>query len=143
MIKVSFTNPGHILRSLKIKNLMEDSENPYTKTKNSKKKTKELVKSFLADNKKRLACQDCLVFKDEARKRKIRHCDECGICVEGLDHHCGVLGNCIADRNLRNFNLILGAFLSTVGLAYVSMFIAFCSCGTNAFDNYNDNSSRS
>ena len=32
--------------------------------------------------------------------KKLKHCYECGICVIGIDHHCGVFGKCIARNNL-------------------------------------------
>ena len=32
--------------------------------------------------------------------RDLYHCHKCGICVIGIDHHCGVFGKCIAKNNL-------------------------------------------
>ena len=26
---------------------------------------------------------------------KVSHCDDCGVCVENMDHHCGVFDRCI------------------------------------------------
>lgn len=44
------------------------------------------------------------------------HCDDCKTCVLRNDHHCGVIVNCVADRNFKAF--VLGFFyaglLSTV-----------------------------
>ena len=31
------------------------------------------------------------------------HCSDCNICVEGYDHHCGVVGTCIGDPNMKYF----------------------------------------
>ena len=32
--------------------------------------------------------------------KKLKHCTFCGICVIGIDHHCGVFGKCIARNNI-------------------------------------------
>ena len=31
------------------------------------------------------------------------HCYECNACVEGHDHHCGVVGTCIGDKTFKYF----------------------------------------
>ena len=32
------------------------------------------------------------------------HCiDGCDVCVEGYDHHCGVIGICVGDFNFKYF----------------------------------------
>ena len=101
MVKVAFTNPGHIKR--------ERPKNP-------------LPDSYYH-------CKKCWITKREARERGIVHCNDCDVCVYGYDHHCGVLGNCIGARNLWNFNLMIGLFMLTVITFYVSLFLAMWKCG--------------
>mmetsp|Transcript_8448 Transcript_8448/g.14166 ORF Transcript_8448/g.14166 Transcript_8448/m.14166 type:complete len:96 (+) Transcript_8448:522-809(+) len=43
------------------------------------------------------------------------HCSDCDCCVEGHDHHCGVVGVCIGDKNFRYFL----QFLSYTGLQII------------------------
>eukprot|EP00760_Papus_ankaliazontas_P038740 PhM_4_TR9269/c0_g1_i1/m.28449/K20029/ZDHHC3_7_25; palmitoyltransferase ZDHHC3/7/25 len=46
------------------------------------------------------ACARC----DRGRARpQTHHCGKCGECVEGLDHHCVIVANCIGRRNRRYF----------------------------------------
>ena len=48
-------------------------------------------------------CKDCLV----RRRSDIVHCDLCGCCVEGYDHHCGVVGICVGDKTFKPFILFI------------------------------------
>lgn len=40
------------------------------------------------------------------------HCEDCDMCVLRQDHHCGVIVNCVADRNFKAF--VLGFFYAGV-----------------------------
>lgn len=40
------------------------------------------------------------------------HCKDCGCCYNRLDHHCGVTGQCIGDRNFKAF--ILSFFYASI-----------------------------
>lgn len=134
MVKVSFTNPGHILRTLNLKDLIKDPKNPFFGHPYAIERQEELVAAFYRKHAHNLQCEQCLVFKDEAKDRSIEHCDECEMCVEGYDHHCGVLGNCVGKRNLFSFNSMIWWFMGTVCFAYFCMFLALYSCGSTAFD---------
>ena len=49
-------------------------------------------------NKKIQYCKKCN-FEYPFHK-KLSHCYNCGICIIGIDHHCGVFGKCIARNNI-------------------------------------------
>ena len=55
-------------------------------------------------NGRKIICRKCNSYQDE----QLMHCYHCGTCVEGHDHHCDVLGNCIAKNNLIAFKVFLG-----------------------------------
>ena len=46
-------------------------------------------------------CQKCMLPKPKGAE----HCEDCDHCVLRYDHHCGVIGACIADKNLKSFVL--------------------------------------
>ena len=50
----------------------------------------------------------CMVCKGY-RTENMEHCEECGVCVEGLDHHCGFFNKCIAGPQKFAFYGFLGA----------------------------------
>ena len=58
-------------------------------------------------------CNECKIW--ERVDRKISHCNDCGVCVEGYDHHCPWTGKCIGRKTIFFFNtflyLILGIIL--------------------------------
>ena len=49
-------------------------------------------------------CPECKFYYD--LNKKVNHCFDCGICIEGYDHHCPWVSKCIGNKNLYNkFNL--------------------------------------
>ena len=48
----------------------------------------------------------------------LTHCEECGVCYIGRDHHCDVFGKCIAKNNLFIFSI----FCIGVGFLFVFNF---------------------
>lgn len=46
-----------------------------------------------------------------------RHCNSCGYCVRGFDHHCMLLRNCVGVANRRLFFVYLLSINSQVATA--------------------------
>ena len=46
-------------------------------------------------------CRDCDMWI--RRDRDIMHCYECGVCIEGYDHHCPWTGKCIGRKTIYFF----------------------------------------
>jgi hypothetical protein len=62
-------------------------------------------------------CRTCHHF----RPRRASHCRLCKVCLLEHDHHCGVLGCCVAARNLRWFVLYLA--VTTAASLYGSLIL--------------------
>jgi len=62
-------------------------------------------------------CPTCNIV----RPPRSGHCFNCDYCVEEFDHHCGVLGSCVAKRTFRFFAMF---FYATTPLA--GYIFAFC-----------------
>jgi len=58
-------------------------------------------------------CNKCLIFRD----RTIEHCDDCGLCMKNLDHHCIFTGKCIAENNLFCFYTFLVSIFGFFGFS--------------------------
>ena len=64
-------------------------------------------------------CETCKLL----RPPRASHCQHCGNCVDGFDHHCGMIGACIGVRNLKFFCLFLWATsLLTIDVAGWSIY---------------------
>jgi hypothetical protein len=59
-------------------------------------------------------CKTCNII----RPPKTSHCSFCDHCVMNFDHHCFFVGNCIGERNEKNFYIFLlfGTLISTSNL---------------------------
>ncbi|KAJ1462517.1 hypothetical protein M885DRAFT_505425 [Pelagophyceae sp. CCMP2097] len=53
-------------------------------------------------------CPACCAFKPSASPDFV-HCSRCNTCVHQRDHHCVLLGRCVARHNQWNFVSLLGA----------------------------------
>lgn len=96
----AFTNPGHKQRKMTYP---------------------EFLKAKEADQ---ISCYQCLTLKTDG----CTHCEDCGLCVEALDHHCVVMGNCIAKYNLIPFYFMLGFCLVGFVIVYVIIILSIEKC---------------
>jgi len=60
-------------------------------------------------------CTTCKIM----RPPKASHCSDCNNCVQGFDHHCFFVGNCIGRRNHKYFLLFL--FFATLFCLYTTI----------------------
>lgn len=61
------------------------------------------VDIYIARDAHTIVCGVCAVLRPPGA----RHCDRCGRCIQGLDHHCGFMGQCVGKLNLRTFRVLL------------------------------------
>jgi hypothetical protein len=61
-------------------------------------------------------CEICKVFRSS---ENVVHCEFCGVCIEGHDHHCVWIGKCVGKNNKCLFNCIF------VSICLVYAFLIF------------------
>ena len=47
-------------------------------------------------------------------KQISEHCDDCGVCILKIDHHCGFFDRCIGQANLILFYCVLTLFFCSL-----------------------------
>ncbi|CAG9319376.1 unnamed protein product [Blepharisma stoltei] len=67
--------------------------------------TQEEIELGKAENKS--FCRVCHVMTAKGTE----HCEDCGLCCEGYDHHCPLSGKCIGKGNIIWFYLFLASIL--------------------------------
>lgn len=72
------------------------------------------LENFYMIGKSRIEIKKCRECRNYIRMDiKTNHCYECGVCVEGHDHHCPWTSKCIGKNNLPFFYIFV---ISTLGL---------------------------
>lgn len=46
-----------------------------------------------------MTCDICNILQLDGMD--IRHCFDCGVCIEGHDHHCPWMGKCVGRKNMK------------------------------------------
>ena len=54
-------------------------------------------------------CSVCNIYY--VPEENITHCNECGVCVKRVDHHCHVVRKCITRRNMVLFIIMVVSFM--------------------------------
>ena len=57
-------------------------------------------------------CGECQFYVE--RTLSSYHCDKCGICIEGQDHHCAWIGKCVGKNNAISFYIFIPSALFTM-----------------------------
>ena len=103
LIKVSFCDPGILLRFPLKNNIIED------------KKDRRIFQ--LGYIQKYKFCSSCSIM----RPLRSTHCGDCNNCVEKFDHHCPWIGSCVGKRNYKYFF----GFLLNLNILLI-LIIIFC-----------------
>ena len=63
--------------------------------------------------KEKVHCASCKMLYPKM-SNNIVHCGICEICINGYDHHCGVIGKCVG-----KFNMVIFVSLSLSGMGFI------------------------
>ena len=75
--------------------------------------------------------QICTICKTHVLEES-KHCGQCDRCVDGFDHHCKWLNNCIGSRNYRYFLVLITFFeiLSGLQASFSAYILHLCNDST-------------
>jgi len=64
-------------------------------------------------------CDICEIFQGP----RTSHCSSCGVCIEGLDHHCPWMSKCVGDKNMRAFKYFNVCWVIELTICFVGVFM--------------------
>ena len=117
----------HIVRALCRKRLMEEC------TEICSDWTKEAYESacdvaIAALKAKARYCDQCRVYKAP----NTYHCHRCAACVQGRDHHCPWINNCVGKSNMRKFLTFLHLVVLDCGITVFLLLVNLFSTSTSS-----------
>ena len=71
-------------------------------------------------------CPQCN-FTYPKNENRYQHCYSCGVCAPNTDHHCGVFGKCIGQKNKVSFYLFPAFSIFLLIVCFVSVLYHFIS----------------
>lgn len=71
-------------------------------------------------------CKKCGAVRSAVARA--HHCSVCGRCIEGMDHHCVFINNCVGAGNVRHFLLFLLYSCAYCGGSLVLAAVSAASC---------------
>lgn len=87
-----------------------------------------LERNIAPDGQDREYCVRCCVWREQIEQVRWHHCRVCQRCVPHFDHHCELLGRCIAGRGCRgNLLFFYGLIASVVCGIFTSFGITLAS----------------
>ena len=110
--------------------------------------TKSYFKSLSFDIQYRLDyCNTCNTIRPNCgiyypHRTSTKHCRSCNSCIEGFDHHCPWVGQCIGRRNYKYFYSFLIS-LSITCILHLYWYFNFLNKNQTCFKEMNTNSSSS